>query len=94
MEILLVLAILAIITWLFRFFGLKYYYKIKNIEEKKFLEKNEISDDELIAILTAACESVLNKSVVVKSIKFLQNSNDSAWSRIGKLHIMQSHHLR
>lgn len=94
MEILLVMAILAIIIWLFRFLGLKYYYHLKNQEEREFFQKNEISDDELIAIIAAAAESVLCKSVVVRSIKFVHNPNDSAWSRIGKLHIMSSHYIR
>lgn len=94
MELLIVMVILAIITWLFRYFGLKYFYYLKSKENQEFLKQSNITDEELIAILAAAAQTVLCKSVVVRSIKFVKNQNDSAWSRIGKLHIMSSHHLR
>jgi hypothetical protein len=94
MELLIVMVILAIITWLFRFFGLKYYYYLREKENQEFLEHSQITDEELIVILAAAAQMVLCKSVVVKSIRFVKNQNDTAWARMGKLHIMSSHHLR
>lgn len=108
MGILIVFVVLAIITWLFRFFGLKYYYKlqaqeaaIKKQKQKEFelikaseMKSLEESGEELIAILTAACESVLSKGVVVRQIKFLRNANDSAWTRIGRLEVMSSHQTK
>lgn len=108
MELILVFIVLAVITASFRFFGLKYYKKIsaeeallkermqREIEaaKAKDLSSLEESGDELIAVITAAVEAVLCKSVHIRQIKFLQNTNDSAWARMGRLSVMSSHQLK
>ena len=101
MGLILVFIALAVITALFRFFGLKYLKKIQAdeaIQLQKVRSEQAISDDaqseELVAILTAAAESVLHRGVIIRQIRFLQNSHDTAWARMGRLHVMSSHQLK
>lgn len=108
MALILVFVVLGIITWLFRFFGLKYHAKLVAIEqiekERKHKEleaarANELSTlessaEELVAVLTAATEAIICKQVVIRNIRFLRNSQDSAWSRIGRLDVMASHQVK
>lgn len=104
MGLLLVFIVLAVITWLFRFFGLRYYHKIiaeeatikaqKQKEQAKQLQLLEDSGEELVAVITAAAEAALSKGIVIKQIRFLQNANDSTWARQGRLSVMSSHQLK
>lgn len=92
--------IMVILTVAFRFFGSKYYDKVygpdgqnnqfKKIEENKFAE-NDGSDDELVAVITAAANETLHKHVVVKKIKSISSQNESAWSQSGRLDAMGTH---
>lgn len=106
MAIIVVLLILAVITYVFRVFALKMYKKNLHIEElakekrkAEMLEKqkainSDMSDEELVAVLTAAAMSYLQKAVVVRNIQFLRDNQDSAWARMGRLSVMSSHQLR
>ncbi len=108
MVLILVFVILAVITVLFRFFGLRLYkhnlaielaLKEKKIAEQEAIRLRDLSDldnspDELVAIISAAAAIVLSKHIVVRQIKFLRNANDSAWSRMGRMTVMSSHQVK
>lgn len=105
MGLIIVFIVLAVITVLFRFFGLRLYNSNLAAEERIKAERlaeqaakregqGNMEDEELVAVLTAAAAVIINKSVVIKNIRFLQSGTDSAWSRMGRLSVMSSHQVK
>jgi Na+-transporting methylmalonyl-CoA/oxaloacetate decarboxylase gamma subunit len=91
--------IMVILTVAFRYFGSKYYDKIygKEVEQTIVQEAavreaagSEDSDEELVAVITAAANEALHKHTVVKRIKSI-SQNESAWSQSGRLDAMGTH---
>lgn len=48
---------------------------------------------EIIAVISAAILVALKSKVEIKSIKFLKEPDDTSWSRIGRLSLIESHHI-
>ncbi len=91
-------AIIVVLTIGFRFFGSRYYDKIygKPAEQANQPLVNQIptsedSDDELIAVISAAANEALGTNVRVTKIKSISSPNESAWSQSGRLDAMGNH---
>ncbi len=51
-------------------------------------------DEELLAVITAAAESMLSKQIVVKNLRFLSDSNPTSWATIGRMNLISSHNIQ
>lgn len=51
-------------------------------------------DAETVAVITAAASHVIGKAFQIKKIQFLNEQNDSSWSRMGKLSVFASHDIK
>jgi hypothetical protein len=87
--------IMVVLTVAFRFFGSKYYDKIYGkegqIPEVSNFVISDDTDNELVAVITAAANEMLQKPVVVKRIKSISSQNESAWSQSGRFDAMGTH---
>ena len=85
---------MVILTIGFRYFGSKYYDKIYGKEGQQPEVSNFVisddTDNELVAVITAAANETLQKHVVVKRIKSI-SQNESAWSQSGRFDAMGTH---
>ncbi len=76
-----------------------YFNKIK--VDKKLKAKpvstssipNDEIDPEIVAVIASAILVTLKTKVKIKSIKFLTSSDDTSWSRIGRLSLIESHNI-
>jgi len=86
--------VMVILTVGFRFIGSKYYDKIYGKESEKptvnEVTVREDSDEELVAVISAAANEMLQQNVVVKRIKSI-SQNESAWSQSGRINAMGTH---
>lgn len=46
---------------------------------------------EILAVIAAAVYATLQEKVKIKTIKFLTQPDDTSWSRIGRLSLIESH---
>lgn len=89
------LTFLAGMIWCFKFAD-EYMNNRKIHEYSKKIESTEETEevnDELIAVLSAAVESTLQKSVVIRKIQFLGGKNTTAWRSSGRSAQMRSHQI-
>lgn len=57
--------------------------------------ESEMEDDEeLLAVITAAAESMLSGRVLVKSLRFLRSSSSTTWATIGRMNLISSHDVQ
>ncbi len=81
----------------------RYFVEAKNKKEAKLAlqkqqemelaAKDEIDEDELIAVITAAAYYTIQQNLVVKNIKFIRNTGPSSWAAIGRLNLIGSHNI-
>jgi sodium pump decarboxylase gamma subunit len=91
------LLLLAAMIWTFRMIDerlnkrriQKYAAKV----ESKLVD--DVINDELVAVLTAAAASVLKKPIRMKRIQFLAGAgtDSAAWAATGRLNVMASHSI-
>lgn len=96
--------VMVLLTVGFRFFGSKYYDKIYGPEGQQGaksvvavsepVRSDETNDEELVAVITAAANAVMQKTVVVKRIRSLSSPNETAWSQSGRLNVMGTHSIK
>lgn len=55
--------------------------------------KTDEINPEIIAVISAAILVTLKSKVKIKSIKFLKEPDDTSWARIGRLSLIESHHI-
>lgn len=68
--------------------------KLGNEPSKKNTVTNDEIDPEIIAVIAASVFATLQTKVRVKSIRFLTEPDDTSWSRIGRLSLIDSHHIK
>lgn len=65
-----------------------------NLESKTIAKpKTEEINPEIIAVISAAILIAIKSKVEIKSIKFLKDPDDTSWARIGRLSLIESHHI-
>ncbi len=65
-----------------------------NLESKTLpIPKTDDINPEIIAVISAAILVTLKSKVEIKSIKFLNEPDDTSWARIGRLSLIESHHI-
>jgi sodium pump decarboxylase gamma subunit len=68
--------------------------KLGNEPSKKRAILSDEIDPEVIAVIAASVFATLQTKVRVKSIRFLTQPDDTSWSRIGRLSLIESHHIK
>ncbi len=68
--------------------------KLRNEPTKKSTTVTDEIDPEIIAVIAASVFATLQTKVRVKSIRFLTEPDDTSWSRIGRLSLIDSHHIK
>ncbi len=63
------------------------------VAEDNIVTTDEITP-ELIAVISAAAYSIVRKPVRIKTISFLGNKDDTAWSQMGKMDVISSHNVQ
>lgn len=51
-------------------------------------------DSEILAVISAAIFATIQEKVKIKTIKFLTQPDDTSWSRIGRLSLIESHIIK
>lgn len=96
-------AVITLILWFLRVYGLKYYEKIENNtaiikQENKdnattlHLTKND-NEDELIPVIIAAASAILCSKVKVKKISFVDPTKGNEWTHTGRIQNLSSHYM-
>lgn len=57
-------------------------------------QRQEYVDPETVAVISAAINKVLDKPYRIKKIQFTNQSEDTSWSRIGRLGVIGSHDIQ
>lgn len=89
------LTLLAGMIWCFKFAD-EYSNRKKITNYSKKIESEETPDevnDELVAVLSAAIEATLHKSVIIRKIQFLGGKSTTAWRSSGRSTHMRSHQI-
>ena len=69
-------------------------FRIKKYDEKiKTEHVEDESNDELVAVLTAAAMAAMKKTVQIRRVQFLSADAETAWAVTGRVNIMASHHI-
>jgi len=55
--------------------------------------KSDDINPEIVAVIAAAVLVTLKSRVEIKSIKFLNEPEDTSWARIGRLSLIESHNI-
>jgi len=55
--------------------------------------KSDEIDPEIVAVIAAAVLVTLKSRVEIKTIKFLNEPDDTSWARIGRLSLIESHNI-
>ena len=62
-------------------------------EKEKVVKSDEIAP-EILAVIAATVFATLQEKVKIKTIKFLTQPDDTSWSRIGRLSLIESHVIK
>jgi hypothetical protein len=91
MGILIFTIALILLGIIFRYAGAAYYDKVYGVPKADLTVDENNTNEELIAVISAAIADDLHGGIVIRKISLLSQANDSAWKRTGKLTIMSSH---
>jgi len=87
----------SFIIWLMKFIDAKISSsKVQNTINETKPEMHELneSDDNLIAVISAAVYVALGKKARIKHIQFLDTqTQDGSWAVAGRLNVMSSHNI-
>lgn len=76
------------------FFNKRKANKKLNLDAREpSIPKSDEINPEIVAVIAAAVLVTLKSKVEIKSIKFLSEPDDTSWARIGRLSLIESHHI-
>lgn len=96
-SVFVVLIFFAGLIWFMKFIDAKVTEnKIKKTvpKFKETTQSNIDDENDLVAVITAAVYTAINKKAKVRHIQFLGHTNqDGKWANAGRLNVMSSHNL-